>query len=131
VEKLVGKKREARQGTGKEQKRGGKRSGQQMHRPQFFQVSRQSGSSSNESLGHTQSLDGKPALACSPRPCGLQHVRAGSRPLCSLLPVNSPCAIQLVSPELFSKQWEMTRERNHTVGSLPHLSYHTDGEKVS
>lgn len=42
-----------------------------------------------------------------------------------------PCAVQLVLPELFSKQWEMTRERTHTLGSLPHLSYHTDGEKVS
>lgn len=49
--KIGWKKREAREGTGKEQKRGGKRSSQQMHRPQFFQVSRQSGSSSNESLG--------------------------------------------------------------------------------
>ena len=33
MEKLVGKKREASEGAGKEQKRGGKRSSQQMHRP--------------------------------------------------------------------------------------------------
>lgn len=87
MEKLVGKKREAREGAGEEQKRGGKRSSQQMHRPVLpCQQTEQ-----RRRVPSTQSLDGKPALACSPRPCGLQQVRTGSVPSCSLLPVNSPC----------------------------------------